>query len=238
MRVFVTGATGFIGAAVVRELLDAGHQVLGLARSEAAAASLTAMGAEPHSGSLRDPESLRAGAAASDGVVHLAFENISANTDLVASCALDRQAIEVMGDALAGSDRPLVMTSAAALLPKGRVVTEDDSPDSSPLGALRGASEQVASALTERGVRASVLRLALSVHDAGDHGFVPTLIETARATRVSGHPGDGSNRWTGVHRLGAARAARRPGAGSLLRQGLTSSANCISFMAIAVSFTR
>ncbi|UGT40553.1 SDR family oxidoreductase [Nocardia yamanashiensis] len=208
MRVFVTGATGFVGSAVVEELLGAGHQVLGLTRSEAAAAALTAAGAEPHPGSLRDPDSLRAGAAASDGVVHLAFENISAHTDMVASCALDRQAIEVMGAALAGSDRPLVVTSAAALLPKGRFVIETDSPDTSPLGALRGASEGVALAFAERGVRATVVRLPLSVHDAGDHGFVPTLIEIARAAEVSGYPGDGSNRWTGVHRLDAARLYR------------------------------
>ena len=206
MRVFLTGASGFIGSAIVPELIGAGHQVLGLARSDASAAAVAAAGAEVHRGALDDLDSLRAGAAASDGVIHTAYIHDFSN--LAASAPVDLRAIETFGAALEGSDRPLVITSGTAALPPGRVGTEQDEPDRAGAGAHRIASEDAALALAARGVRSSVVRPAPSVHGEGDHGFVPALIGIARDTGVSAYVGDGANRWPAVHRLDAARLFR------------------------------
>lgn len=206
MRIFVTGATGFVGTAVVQDLIAAGHQVLGLARSDTSAKSVAAAGAEVHRGALEDLDSLKSGAAAADGVIHTAYIHDFSN--IAASGAKDVQAIDAIGAALAGSNRPFVVTSALGALTPGRLAMETDAADPKSPGAHRLAAERAALALATRGVRVSLVRLPPSVHGKGDYGFVPALIRIAREKGVSAYVDEGRNRWAAVHRLDAARLFR------------------------------
>ncbi|MFJ1899047.1 MULTISPECIES: SDR family oxidoreductase [unclassified Streptomyces] len=214
MRVFVTGASGWIGSAVVPELIGAGHQVVGLARSDASAAALDAAGAEVRRGSLEDLDGLRSAAEASDGVVHLAFKHdIAFSGDFQGAADADRAAIEAFGDALAGSGRPFVIASGTMGLAPGRVATERDGLSSGGEVPFEGAGARLANAqltlsLASRGVRPSVVRLPPTVHGDGDKGFIASVVGVARDKGVSGYVGDGSNRWPAVARLDAARLFR------------------------------
>ena len=214
MRIFVTGASGWIGSAVVPELLGAGHEVVGLARSEASARALEAAGAMVQRGDVDDPDGLAKAAADSDGVVHLAFQHeLAFGGNFAAAAAADRRAVEAMGAALADSDRPFVLASGLLGLTNGRVATENDGlvPDAvtraNPAGR-RAATALLTLSLRGVGVRSSVLRLPPTVHGDGDHGFVATFVGIARQRGVSGYVGDGANRWPAVHRSDAARLTR------------------------------
>jgi nucleoside-diphosphate-sugar epimerase len=229
MRVFVTGATGFIGSAVVKELLEADHQVVGLARSDAAARALITAGAQPHRGSLNDLDSLRSAGAAADGVIHLAYfhkiSQMSVSTRLgvmlggsprgivarfaAAGVGADGRAIHTLGTALAGPDRALVVAFPTLALSPGRLATEDDAADPSSPGAPRIPSEEATLAMAATGVRASMVRLAPAVHGEDDaEGLIPRMIALARKKGSSAYVGDGSNRWPAVHKLDAARLFR------------------------------
>lgn len=201
MRVFLTGATGFIGSTIVPELLAAGHQVLGLSRSEGGDAKLVGLGAEAHRGDLKDLDSLRRGAAMSDGVIHAGFDHDFSK--FAENCEADRLAIEAIGDVLQGTGKPLIVTAGIPVVP-GRPTTEDDAPSS---GSSPRRSEETAIALASRGVPASVVRLP-QVHDRGRHGLGSYLIALARDKGVSAYVGDGLHRWSAVHRLNVAPVYR------------------------------
>ncbi|WEP00104.1 SDR family oxidoreductase [Streptomyces sp. FXJ1.172] len=222
MRIFVTGASGWIGSALVPDLLDAGHQVVGLARSEASAAALVEAGAEVVRGTVDDLDVLREAAAASDGVIHLAFKHdIAFSGDFRGAAEADRRAVDALGEVLAGTDRPLVLASGVAGLAPGRLATERDMPvmDGSPI-SVRAATSVATLELAPRGIRSCVVRLSPTCHGEGDNGFMTSLIAVARDKGVSGYIGDGSNRWPAVHRFDAARlfrlAAEKAPAGSVL----------------------
>jgi nucleoside-diphosphate-sugar epimerase len=206
MRVFVTGASGFVGSAIVQELMNAGHQVLGLARSDASAAKLKTMGTEVHYGSLTDLNSLKRGAEAADAVIHTAF--IHDFSKFAENCETDRGVIEAIGEALEGTSKPFIVTSGTGLLSLGRMALETDLATAENTKTPRKASEEAAAAVAARGVKVSVVRLPPSVHDANDHGFVPMLISLARDKGTAAYVGDGSNRWPAVHRLDAAKLYR------------------------------
>jgi nucleoside-diphosphate-sugar epimerase len=229
MRVFVTGATGFIGSAIVKELIEAGHRVVGLARSEASAKALVDAGAQAHRGTIQDLESLRSGAAGADGAIHTAFFHAFSHASLStrlrvmfggsprgivlrflgAALETDRRALETLGKALQGPDRPLVAAFGTLAMAPGRLATEDEPYDPQAVGGARGGSEDVMRSLASGGVRASVIRLPPLVHGEGDRaGFAPRLIGVARKKGFSAYVGDGLNRWPAVHRLDAAHLFR------------------------------
>ena len=218
MHVFVTGGSGLTGPAIVAELIAAGHRVTGLARSAAAADRLTSLGATPHRGSLEDLDSLRRGAAPADGVLHMAFGGDFADPDDM--MRRDRAAIEALGQPLAHAGKPFVSTSGTLVMPVDRETTETDEPDPDGVAGFRIPGERACLDFATQGVRASVVRLAPTVHGPGDHGFVGMLVATARKTGVSAYVGDGTNRWPAVHRLDAANlfrlALERAPAGSVV----------------------
>ncbi len=216
MRIFVTGASGWIGSAVVPELLAAGHQVLGLARSDASAAKVEALGAEVQRGDLDDLDGLRAAAAATDGVVHLGYNHDF--SQIGAAATTDRTVIDAFGEVLAGSNRPLVIASGVLGMDGGQVATEQDHPDQA--GHPRIANAAAALALADRGVRSVAVRFAPTVHGEGDHGFIAVLTGIARQKGVSAYVGDGSSHWPAIHRLDAgalvAKAADHAPPGSVV----------------------
>jgi nucleoside-diphosphate-sugar epimerase len=206
MRVFVTGASGFIGSAIVQELTGAGYQVLGLARSDAAAKAVQAAGAEVLRGDVQDMESLQKGVSMADGVIHTAFNHDFST--FAANCEADRRAIEAMGTVLVGSNRPLIITSGIGVVRASGLITENTVIVPGPGASPRIASEQAADAVASKGVNVSVVRLPPSVHGNGDHGFVPALIDMARSKGMAAYVGAGLNRWPAVHRLDATRLYR------------------------------
>jgi nucleoside-diphosphate-sugar epimerase len=206
MKIFVTGATGFVGSAIVQELLHSGHQVLGLARSDEKAAALKAVGADVHRGSLENLESLRRGADLADGVIHTGFNHDFSK--FKANCEADRLAIEAIGSVLAHSGRTFVVTSGIGILPPGQLNTEETKPATGAAAHPRAATEEAVQRLASQGVPVSIVRLSPSVHGVGDHAFVPILINLAREKGFSAYPGAGDNRWPAVHRLDAAHLFR------------------------------
>jgi nucleoside-diphosphate-sugar epimerase len=228
MRVFVTGATGFIGFAIVKELIGAGHQVTGLARSEASGKKLADAGARVQVGSVEDLDGLRRAAAAADGAIHTAFYHKISHIPLGArlrvfmggtpggivqrflevAVTTDRRALETLGQSLAGTDRPLVAAFGTLAMKQGQLATEDDSYDPTFIGAPRARTEDTLKEMAARGIRTSAIRLSPIVHGAGDHGFAPQLIQIARKKKEAAYVGDGLNRWPSVHRLDVARLFR------------------------------
>lgn len=201
MKVFVTGASGFVGSAVVKELLRAGHEVLGLARSEDSAQALTKAGASVHRGDIYDLESLKAGAAVCDAVIHTAFNHDFSK--FKENCETDRKVITAMGSALKGTDKPLVITSGIGVLRKSQTLVESDLPPSSDV-VPRAASEEAASAAAAQGVNTYVVRLPPTTHGKGDYGFVPMIMAMAKEKGESVYVGEGKNRWPAAHRFDAA----------------------------------
>lgn len=201
MRVFVTGASGFVGFAVVQELLQAGHTVLGLARSDDAAARLIKAGATVHRGDIYDLESIKSGATLCDAVIHTAFNHDFSKYK--ENCETDRQVVLALGEALANTDKPVVITSGIGLMNPGRIIVETDMPASSET-TPRAASEEAANAIAAKGVKAYILRLPPTTHGEGDHGFVPMLAELGKQKGVSAYVGEGKNHWSAVHRFDAA----------------------------------